>query len=419
MPADVCLANYRRALIAWYEATIRSEAPYRGEADTFVRAMAGYYFDPKPIEPSLAGAAMPFGDDLALATQERPLHYIPRPLRLSARQARMLASFQQIGNRCRELILMVNYHRIDRSRIAAVLGEPGGVETISDQLEKCQLLIRENWSVMGLVDPAHAPAPEDARLIERYYTGALEATDRWAVEARLPNDPTFRAAAALREEWAGALIVAGRQDLMEVLQREEARLLQSAVPTDTAPAAAANDVTLSPVKGWLDDFRAPSLMTSLAVVLLCALAYLTYTTFGPAAPTRQAVAHFEPFPNIFTSFDPRTEEERDLQRILYYYDRGDYAAAYDELLPVADAYPAAPLYLGVSALALEQPSRALEWFERIPTGDYYRPFADWYEALSYLSENRKEAARANLIDIVETPDHPYRAKAELLLGQIN
>jgi hypothetical protein len=78
--------------------------------------------------------------------------------------------------------------------------------------------------------------------------------------------------------------------------------------------------------------------------------------------------------------------EKDLKDILYYYDRQDYRSAYEELLPVAQAYPAAPLYLGVCALALEQPNRALEWFEQIPTNGYYHPFSEWYEALAFLAE---------------------------------
>lgn len=424
-PTDISLANYRRALIAWYEATIRPTDPYTGKTDAFVKAMVDYYFHPTTIEPSLTGAAMPVGDDLATGTFERPLHYIPRPIRLSGPQQQMLAGFQQMSGKCKELILMVEYHRIEYGRIAEVLDVPGGITDVKERLHKCRVLVHEGWQTYGITDPAQLPTPADDDLIEAYFSGELETTERWAVEARIPNDPFFRKAMELREDWSEVLTVAGRQDLMETLQREEAGIARGTSPQNSAPAAApgisrveGDDVKLSRRGTWLDGLTMPGWQSILAILLVAALAYLAYTTFGAGAPDRKAVANFEPFPNIFASAEPRTEDERDLQRILYYYDRGDYATAYDELLPVADAYPAAPLYLGVSALALEQPSRALEWFDRIPDGNYYRPYAEWYEALAYLSEARSEAGRATLSDIAETPDHPYRQRAERLLTEI-
>jgi len=139
---------------------------------------------------------------------------------------------------------------------------------------------------------------------------------------------------------------------------------------------------------------------------------------GPSAPQNKSVANFEPLPNFFNRMAPRDAYEEDLKRILYYYDRGDYNTAYDELLPVAQAYPAAPLYLGVCALALKQPTRALEWLEQIPRGSFYHPYAEWYEALAYLAEGNSIAAETVLEEIRETPGHPYRGKAGEVLGEI-
>ena len=433
-PQDLCLANYRRALLTWYEATIRPEDPFLGEADDFVKALTGYYFNPSPIQQSLAGNAMPFGDDLRLATQERPLHYIPLPIHLNGAQQQMLAGFQQMTGRCQELLLMHYYHRLDHGRMAQVLEIPGGVADLEDELHKCRLLAHESWQMMGIVDAAHSPSPADDDLIEAYYTRQLETTERWAVEARFPNDPIFRKAAELREDWLRVLTVAGRQDLMQLLQREEAQLLLAARPTDPAsrqrtglvdgqPAPAATrenpDVPLSRRRRLGSDLQVPGIGTILAALLLCAFFYLAYTTFRPAAVAAAPAATFEPFPNIFDRLEPRNEDERDLQRILFDYDREDYATAYDELLPVADAYPAAPLYLGVSALALDQPDRALDWFDRVEPTDYYHPFAEWYEALAYIDLRRTAAARATLLDILTVPNHPYRERAELLLAEID
>ncbi|MEM9529092.1 MAG: hypothetical protein AAGA31_20955, partial [Bacteroidota bacterium] len=291
----------------------------------------------------------------------------------------------------------------------------GQLLEIEDRRRKCLLMVRESWRAGGITDPTLAPSPVDDELIDRYYAGELDTSERWDVEARRPGDPVFRRAMELREDWAGVITVAGRQDLMETLLREEAKYAKK---RRIAPAAAPSEVKLSPRKTpTLGNFKIPDLQSILAFCLFCALAWLAFTTFGQAAPERKAVAYFEPFPNIFDRMQPRNEEERDLKRILYYYDRKDYQTAYEELLPVAPAYPAAPLYLGVSALALEQPSRALDWFEQIEPGTYYRPYAEWYEALAYLAEGRKPAATIALRDISETRGHPYQVKArELLRG---
>ena len=115
------------------------------------------------------------------------------------------------------------------------------------------------------------------------------------------------------------------------------------------------------------------------------LAWLAYDTFGEASPDRLVTDYFAPYPNVFDTAPPTTEAERDLQRILYDYDRKNYAAAYDELLPVADYYPAAPLYLGVCALALNDPQRARQWLARVKADSAYRDAADWYDALATLA----------------------------------
>ena len=422
------LANYKRSLIAWYEATLRPREPYRGEADEFVKALTRYYFNPREVA---AQSALPFGEELPLEAERRPLRYIPKAVQLDARQTQMLAQFQQMGTSCKELLLMTHYHCIEPGRMAQALDLAGGAEEVREQLRTCELMARESWEGLGLIASHQLPSPSDEALLEAYFSNQLDAPDRWALEARFPNDPMLREALALREDWAEVLLVAGRQDLVAVLQREETAIQQRAVPRAAnpptppgggfAPAASpTTDVKLSPRRRVnVPSFEVPSLQTIVALLAFGCFLYLAWTTIGPAAPENRAVDNFEPFPNIFLQDPPATEDERDLQRILYYYDLGDYRTAYDELLPVADAYPAAPLYLGVSALALDQPSRALEWLERTPESNYYHEATEWYEALAYLALKRQQGARATLLDITETPNHPYRQRAELLLAEIN
>ena len=412
--SETNLGHYRRALIGWYEARIDPEHPYLGPPERYVQRVAAVYFAGRMNEAVVAADRRP---DLATTpTEANPLDHLPRPVHLNGTQQLMLSQFKELGNSCQDLLLMFGYHRLTHARIAEVIGLDGQTQATEDRRQKCLLMVREAWQAGGITDPIHQPSPLDEQLIDRYFGGHLSVAERWDVEARRPVDSVFRRAMELREDWAEVVTVAGRQDLMATLEREEAKYAKKRA---VAPTAAR--VKLSPRrKGGirLGNLELPSLQTLAAVILFGVFGWVAWTTFGPAAPQRVSVAHFEPFYNIFDRTPPRNAAEEDLQRILYYYDRADYATAYDELLPVARAYPAAPLYLGVSALALQQPTRALDWLGQIPDGDYYHPFAEWYEALAYLAEGRKVAAETLLRDLAETPGHPYRSKATEVLASL-
>jgi len=414
-PVEAVLGNFRRALIGWYEARIDAEDPYVGETDKYVKEVATVYFNGNLTATALEADLLPVST-LGLTAEQNPRNHLPRPVHLNERQQLMLRLFQEMGTSRRELLLMTDYHRLAPSRIAEVLGIDGQLQEVAERRHKCLLLVREGWQAAGITDPVYLPGPKDEELIDRYYAGGLNTTERWDVEARRPGDAVFRHAMELREDWASVLTVAGRQDLMETLLREEERY----VAKTRVRKAEAKKVKLSPRKRTLSlgGLRLPALETVTGILLFVVLSWLVYNTFGEAAPDRKAVAYFEPYPNIFERYAPRTEDERDLQRILYYYDRKDYLTAYDELLPVAPAYPAAPLYLGVSALALEQPGRALDWLTQIDEANYYHEPAEWYEALAYLAEGRKPAGVTQLREISETPGHPFRDRAERLLGEL-
>lgn len=411
---DVMLGHLRRALIGWYEARIDPTEPYTGGVKTYVERVASLYLSGKINQAVAAADRMPI-DELGTPEAQNPLRHLPRPIPLNGTQQLMLTQFKALGQSCRDLLLMTDYHRLSTARVAELIGQEGRVEAAEDRRDRCLLMVREAWQTGGITDPSRTPSPVDEDLIDRYYAGQLGVAERWDVEARRPADAVFRRAMELREDWAGVVAVAGRQGLMEILLREESKYAEK---RPTAPAAAP-EVKLSPRrKGGiqLGKVELPNLQTIVAILLFACFGWLAWTTFGPTAPQRRSVDNFEPFPNIFDRMAPRDAAEEDLQRILYYYDRGDYRTAYDELLPVAPAYPAAPLYLGVSALALGQPTRALQWFEKIPRGDYYRPFAEWYEALAYLAEGNQMAAEQLLQDIAETAGHPYRARASKLIN---
>lgn len=403
---EVALGHFRRALIGWYEAKVRPAQPYSGETDEYVKAAATAYFSGQPEVPTATLATLP--------PSQQPQRYLPRPVRLDETQQTMLRLFGELGKNCRELLLMADYHHLAPTRIADILEIPEQLPEVAARREKCHLMLREQWQLHGLADPDEALTLADERRIDQYFSGQLSEEERWAVEARRTTEGAFRRAMERAEDWAEVLVVVGRQDLMEALLQEEEQYQR------TRPESRKKeDVKLSPRRrvSW-PTWSFPRLETIIAVVLLGVAGWLGWTTFGAAAPDRQAVAYFEPYPNIFAQFEPRTEAERDLERILYYYDRKDYLTAYDELLPVAPAYAAAPLYLAVCALALEQPRRALDWLAQISPDSYYHAPAQWYEALAYLADGRRDAAETLLLDIRDDGEHPFRAQAVALLGNL-
>ncbi|PPK87692.1 hypothetical protein CLV84_0642 [Neolewinella xylanilytica] len=291
-----------------------------------------------------------------------PLDHLPKPVQLDASGQRLLLRLKEAGD-CQQLLLLADYHRMESAALARALDlEPD--DELDDRLLSCRDAVTEG----------------DPEMARRY---------------------------------PAAITLAGRQDLMRTLAREAPAPEPIPAP---APAANKESVQLRPRYR----IKLPSLSTGLllAAVLCGVLGWLAYDTFGGSAPGDLYARAFEPYPNIFADTPPQTDAERDLERILYYYDRGDYRTGYDELLPTAPAYPASPLYLGVSALALDDPARAREWFAQLPPDSPYLAPAAWYDALALLALNRRPEAEDALQRIANTDGHPYRAAARELLADL-
>ncbi len=353
---DEALPHYRRALIAWYEARIDPADPYLGEVYPFLTAVAEDYFTGQP----------PAEDRVSFAGED-PLNHLPHPIHLQEAGQLLLQRFHEQEVACQELLLLADYHRLEPDAILRALD-------LEDQ-----------------------PAQLAARLRQC----------RRDVEGPDPESPLL---------WTPVLTVAGRQDLVQTLTREEARSPEAPPAAPARPEEAKPEaISLSRRRS---NFSLPAVPTIIAGLLFGFLLWLLYDTFGGKSPDRLYTTYFEPYPNIFAAAPPETEPDRDLQRILYYYDRGDYRTAYDELLPTAPAYPASPLYLGVSALALNDPQRARDWLNQIPPVSKFYPPARWYEALALLGSGGTAGATTILKEIANSPNHPYRREASNLLSDL-
>ena len=344
---EEALSHYRRALVAWYEARMHADHPYRGEVFDFLTALATVYYGVQPERQPV-----PLGDD--------PLGYLPRPAPLDAAGQQLLQQFRALPAADRDLLLLADYHQLT----------PTALLRATDQPDEYALRDR-------LTELRHAAG------------NTTPATDL---------------------VWTNVITVAGRQDLLQTLERA------ATPPPEPVPILRPRpevSVVRKP-RSWT--LPRPGILV--AGVLFGVLLYLLYDTFGEQTVADRAQTYFTPYPNIFADRPPETEEERDLQRILVDYDRGDYRTAYTELLPTADAYPAAPLYLGVSALALDDPARAREWFARLPADSPYRDAGEWYAALATVQQGGAAGGSALLEAIANDTTHPYRERAQQLLSDL-
>ncbi|MGB3798860.1 MAG: hypothetical protein WA952_03535 [Lewinella sp.] len=355
-PEEPAVLHFHRSLVGWYEATLQPERPYTGDIMDYVTTVAAVYF----ADGQVRSDRFPMGNG--------PLDHLPKPVQLDERGQRMLVTLNQDGD-CRQLLLLADYHQMEPAVIARALEQEAELEDLPDRITDCR-------------DAVTGGNPETA--------------------LRYPS----------------VILLSGRQDLMATLAREAPE--PESEPDDDPPPAAApvrdiqepDEVKLRP-RVKLPSF---SVGMVIAAVLCGVLGWLAYDTFGGAAPTSLYARAFEPYPNIFDDAPPETDAERDLERILYYYDRRDYRTAYDELLPTAQAYAPAPLYLGVSALALDDPARAREWFAELDATSPYRDAAEWYDALALLAMDQREAGLAALRRIADSPGHPFAGRAGELSG---
>ncbi|CAH0998707.1 hypothetical protein LEM8419_00053 [Neolewinella maritima] len=372
------LAYHRQYRADYLEWAAARGYPEQAALHNYRRALVGWYeasMDPThPYRGEVlyyvtALAATYFGapppqDTVPLG--DNPLDHLPRTVQLDAGSQQLLTRLQALPEADRELLLLADYHRLDPPALLRALdGEDEDPDVLTDPLE-------DTRARAGLDGPA-------AELL-----------------------------------WPSVITVAGRQDLLATLQSAAPATPQTSSdsPVRTNETSDVSLTRRAPAFNW------PSAGIVLAGALFGVLLYLAYTTFGGATTGSLYTKYFEPYPNIFTVREPATEDERDLQRILYYYDRGEYRTAYDELLPTAAAYPAAPLYLGVTALALNDPARAREWLAELPDQSPHRPAAQWYDALAQLGQGGAAGAKHTLQAIAAAPDHPYRRQAQQLLSDL-
>ena len=159
-PAEQALPNYRRAFVAWYEASIDPLQPYADEVFPFITGMAEMYF---------GGST--------------PLNYVPRTITLDGQGQQLLKQLRKSG-RCGELLVLSDYHRLGTPALQRALDQSAA--EVTTELDRCRMLL-------GVPDPS------------------------------VPS-------------WLPVVTLAGRQDLIATLEREDAQPTRAPPTCDPAPA---------------------------------------------------------------------------------------------------------------------------------------------------------------------------------------
>ncbi len=383
------IAAYRQALIAWYEAHLREGDHFSFDTQYYLQE-AGTFFLAQGSGAQGAAAGTPALRDL-----------IPARPELTDEQEAMRAQLAELGETCRSLLLLSYYHHLSDERIAEVLSIPEATLGVNRKRMQCVLMTNERLRNSGLVGKDNFVMDADEALLDRWARHAMTAAAVRDLQARRQAEPRLSLAYRRWERWLGALRAYGREELDDLLRDEERQY-----------ATYDRSVVPSGMVSWRGLVVAAGLLIIIGVI--------AYGLAGPTPTTVQIERYFSLYPNIIVATDdPDEPPDEYLTRAFRAYENGDFAFAYREFADLLPIYPEARLYLGICALGQEQYDRAIGWFEEIAPGERYYGASQWYLALALLGNDREEAARALLNEIVATGGHPYFRQSRSLLEELN
>ncbi|MEM6394820.1 MAG: hypothetical protein AAF741_00635 [Bacteroidota bacterium] len=392
---------FRRSLLAWYEARLRRRNPYEGDTGLYLQVAAIYF---------LEGAVDGSETERLLAADvpdQDPRDFMPMTIRLDDTQALMYQQMESWNSPCKDLLMAAYYHGIGDDSLAEAY-ELSDRESSRERRLACLQGVREMWTSAGLLSAQYRATPEQQILVDEYMRNELDTESRWEVDNLKATEPAVRQAIQRREDWAKAMRVLGRKDTLEILEKEEQVYHRS--------------VEKARIKSLdLPKYRLPKVGLNVQNILIGALTILLgimlYQTFlGGTRSSKLFDRYYQPLAAP-RDLNPTDIDQQELLEMLEPYRRGQYQEAYNELLPGAQAYDEAPLYLGVIALELEQPQRALQWFRKVDSESGYYETASWYRVLAHLQAGNTVSAESEAIDIAGRPDHMFARNAAQLLDE--
>ena len=271
---------------------------------------------------------------------------------------------------------------------------------------------------------------QDIEQIERYLLGELTDEEETTVEQRINTDPVFADEVSFMRDIINVSRQEGRQDLRENLKKaeqKEAEKIEGEVNQETETKNKQNKSNIINRRNWFYWASA-----------LAAAVFIGYF-FGVIIPSGHGKKiyneHFEPYPNkvipstrgeeVPENFAHFSQEEYNLVvRAMKHYQRGNYKEAselFERHVERNRENAALILYKGISQLKSgkeEQAEMNFSYLLNLKNVEFQQE-AQWYKALTYLKTNDTEDAWEILRKISETPGHPYKKKAEKVIGEIS
>ncbi len=148
-----------------------------------------------------------------------------------------------------------------------------------------------------------------------------------------------------------------------------------------------------------------------SVLLLISSIYILF--IRPVSSKKLYDTYFEPYPNLVTT---RSNSTTKFERAMENYSHGYYKKAiviFSEISQTDSVYIEALYYKGISLLALDLPSEAINTFEQLKNNEPYKEQLAWYLAMAYFRHNDIENTRKQLLKIEER-SFKYTEAQELL-----
>ncbi len=245
---------------------------------------------------------------------------------------------------------------------------------------------------------------------DRYLRDEMDAEERQAFEDLLNEDESLKEEVDLQEDITAGIDLFGSEELKRQLQQSE----ESA----TVPLTFSQERS----KEQSDKAKAVRpLYFALATAASFILVIVAVWLLNPGGSSQDLyAAYYEPYPNVVNPVERSEGIPTDAAgQAMYYYEQGNYQQAialFTQQMPTDVAYQ---FYLGVSYLAVQQPTQAEETLQTLLSdseGAFYEP-ALWYISLARLANNQPDAAKITLQQVVGFQGE-YATDAQALLEQL-
>ncbi len=230
-------------------------------------------------------------------------------------------------------------------------------------------------------------------LLDVYFSGALDEQELQSLENQLKTDARLEELFREYRDLRKGIDYSIMKTLKEDLHALEATLPEVRIKSQTGFQEE------EPTIGR----RFVLLKVAAALILIAVSIVVVFQLQQPSSPQELFSQYFEPYPNEFVSAKRGDDVTADpMVQAFQAYDSQNYnvaIAGFTRLLDVEENEMVL-FYLGSAQLSQNQSQTAIATFERfLEISQDYRTEATWYLALSYLKENRAEAARSLLEEI--------------------